>query len=47
MTDSFENTELRKFYQSLIQDIKSIQISEEEGGILEQIFTQYAVDLTL
>ena len=45
MTDSFENTELRKFYQSLIQDIKSIQISEEEGGILEQIFTQYAVDL--
>ncbi|OQX22706.1 MAG: abortive phage resistance protein [Candidatus Altiarchaeales archaeon A3] len=45
MNDSIENTELKKFYGSLIQDLKSTQISEEEGGILEQIFTQYAVDL--
>lgn len=45
MSESIENTELKRFYQSLIQDIKSTQISEEEGGILEQIFTQYAVDL--
>ncbi len=45
MSSTFENSELQKFYQSLIQDLKSEQISEEEGGILEQIFTQSAVDL--
>lgn len=45
MSESIENTELKKFYQSLIQDLKSTQVSEEEGGILEQIFTQTAVDL--
>lgn len=45
MSGSTENTELIKFYQSLIQDLKSTQVSEEEGGILEQIFTQTAVDL--
>jgi len=45
MSDSIENTELKKFYQSLIQDLKSTQVSEEEGGILEQIFTQAAIDL--
>lgn len=45
MSESIENTELRKFYQSLVQDLRSIQVSDEEGGILEQIFTQMAVDL--
>lgn len=45
MSDSIEDTELKRFYQSLIQDLKSTQVSEEEGGILEQIFTQTAVDL--
>ncbi|KKO21190.1 MAG: AIPR family protein [Candidatus Brocadia sp.] len=45
MSDLIENTELKRFYQSLIQDLKSTQVSEEEGGILEQIFTQTAVDL--
>ncbi|OOP56621.1 MAG: abortive phage resistance protein [Candidatus Brocadia carolinensis] len=45
MSDSIENTELKRFYQSLIQDLKSTQVSGEEGGILEQIFTQKAVDL--
>jgi hypothetical protein len=45
MSESIENTELKKFYQSLIQDLKSTQVSEEEGGILEQIFSQTAVDL--
>lgn len=45
MSESIENTDLKKFYQSLIQDLKSIQVSEEEGGILEQIFSQTAVDL--
>lgn len=45
MTGSIENAELRKFHQSLIQDLKSMQISEEEGGMLEHIFTQAALDL--
>lgn len=40
-----ENSELIKFYNSFIQDLKSEQLSEEEGGILEQIFTQAAIDL--
>lgn len=45
MSNSFENTELIKFYTSFIQELKSKQLSEEEGGILEQIFTQDAIDL--
>lgn len=45
MSDSIKNTELRKFYQSLIADIKSEQIGLDEGGNLEQIFTLWAVDL--
>jgi hypothetical protein len=45
MSESIENVELNKFYNSLIQDIKSEQVSEEEGGILEQLFTQQAIDL--
>ena len=45
MIESIENIELKRFYQSVIQDLKSTQVSEEEGGILEQIFTQTAVDM--
>lgn len=45
MSETIEKTELSRFYQELIQEIKSIQISSEEGGNLEQIFTQFAVDL--
>jgi hypothetical protein len=45
MTETIEKTELSRFYQELIQEIKSIQLSSEEGGNLEQIFTQCAVDL--
>lgn len=45
MTETIEKTELSRFYQEMIQEIKSIQISSEEGGNLEQIFTQFAVDL--
>lgn len=41
MADQIENIELIKFYQTLQQDIKSEQLTEEEGGNLEQIFTQY------
>lgn len=42
MTDHFENIELVKFYKALLQDIRSEQVTEEEGGTLEQLFTQYA-----
>jgi len=36
---------LYEFYIELLQDIKSQQISEEEGGTQEQIFTNFAIDL--
>lgn len=42
MTKILENIELNKFYQTLQQDIRSEQITEEEGGTLEQLFTRYA-----
>lgn len=40
-----EQPELKKFYTDLLQEILSTQLSEEEGGIKEQIFTQLATDL--
>lgn len=45
MPESIENIELRRFHQSLMQELKSNQISEEDGGTLEQNFTQAAIDL--
>jgi hypothetical protein len=45
MSESIENTELKKFYNSFIQDLKSAQLSEDEGANQEQLFTQAAVDL--
>lgn len=39
-----ENKELLKYYAGLNQDIRAIQISDEEGGNSEQIFTQIAID---
>ena len=36
--------ELLKFYQNLTQDIRATQLSEEDGGNSEQIFTQIAVN---
>lgn len=45
MSNLLEQAELQKFYQALMLDIKSQQLSEEEGGNLEQLFTQWAVDL--
>lgn len=45
MNNTVNQSELNNFYQSLIQDLKSEQVSGEEGGILEQLFTQTAVDL--
>ena len=38
------NIDIIKYYQSLYQDIRAIQISEEDGGNSEQIFTQIAID---
>jgi hypothetical protein len=45
MNNTVNPEELNNFYQSLIQDLKSEQVSGEDGGILEQLFTQTAVDL--
>lgn len=45
MSESIETIELNKFQLSLMQDLKSTQLSEEDGGTLEQIFTQFAVNL--
>ena len=45
MAITLENIETDKFYRSLIQEIKAIQLSDEDGGNTEQIFTQLAVDL--
>ncbi len=45
MIETIENIELKRFYQSLNQDLKSTQLATEEGGTLEQFFTQMATDL--
>jgi len=36
---------VENFYNELLQEIKSTQVSEEEGAVQEQIFTQLAIDL--
>jgi len=36
---------IENFYTDLLQEIKSAQVSEEEGAVQEQIFTQIAIDL--
>lgn len=45
MSENQESLELNKFYNNLQQDINAEQLSEEDGGTQEQLFTQYAVDL--
>jgi AIPR protein. len=40
-----EQHELNAFYTDLIQDIRSEQLSGEEGGTLEQLFTTQAISL--
>ena len=37
--------ELNKFYQEICSDINTTQLTEEEGGIKEQIFTELALNL--
>jgi len=36
---------IENFYNELLQEIKTTQVSEEEGAVQEQIFTQLAIDL--
>lgn len=45
MNTTPEHPELKKFHADLMQEILAIQLSEEEGGIKEQIFTQIAGNL--
>ena len=45
MSENQDSLELNKFYNNLQQDINAEQLSEEDGGTQEQLFTQYAVDL--
>jgi len=45
MSENIENNELVVFYQNVLQEIKSNQLSAEEGGNLEQLFTDWASDL--
>lgn len=45
MSTTLTNNELQKFYHSFLQDIKYLQLSEEEGANLEQLFTRNALDL--
>ncbi len=40
-----DNQELNKFYQEICTDINATQLTEEEGGIREQIFTELALSL--
>lgn len=39
------NNELNKFYQSLMQEVASRQLANEEGDTQEQTFTRYVVDM--
>lgn len=45
MPETIETLELSRFHSSLNQELKSSQIATEEGGTLEQVFTQLATDL--
>lgn len=45
MSTMNENAELLRFYTALLQDLKTEQVTLEEGGTLEQLFTQWATDL--
>ena len=42
---TYENSELNRFYQNTLQEIKNLQVSRDEGGSLEELFTEWAVDL--
>ena len=43
--ETLDNQELNKFYQEICTDINTTQLTEEEGGVKEQIFTELALGL--
>lgn len=45
MIRNLEDNELSRFYDSVVQEVRTIQETSEEGGNFEQIFTQWALDL--
>lgn len=45
MATNLEHLELTKFYQNIQQEIRSIQLSEENGESSEQLFTQIVTTL--
>ena len=45
MIETIEKEEVSRYYQDILQEIKTTQLTNEDGGALEQIFTQSAVDL--
>lgn len=45
MSSQLNNSDIEKFLTVLLQDIKTSQLAEDDGGTLEQLFTQWAVDL--
>jgi len=42
---TIEEIELNRFFQSGLQELKNEQLSREEGGTLEELFTEWAVNL--
>lgn len=45
MNNLYENAGINRFYSEISGDIRSLQLSGENGGTLEQAFTQWTLDL--
>jgi hypothetical protein len=45
MSNLFESAGINRFFSEMSRDIRSAQLSEENGGTKEQIFTQWVLDL--
>lgn len=45
MALAIENHELKKFYKTVQEEVKVEQVTAEEGGSLEQLFTEYGARL--
>jgi hypothetical protein len=45
MATALDNLQLSKFYENINQDIRSQQVTNEEGGTLEQLFSDFASTL--
>jgi hypothetical protein len=44
MSETYEHAELLKFHQSIVQDVRTLQVSDDEGATQEQLFTRKALD---